>query len=571
MPIIIGAIGAAMLSLLTIMGLGVLAAATMPEQCAPVSAGVDTGVVPVAQGDTGNVKYVWTSLRAAGLNEVGAASVMGNLMAESGDGIDPEAGREREGPKGIAQWLDQGGRWNTEVIPWAKKKGLDKWALETQVSFLLWEMRKYPGAGKAKNLLTYFAGVTDVAAATKFFKLGYEGCAPCTLPDRIDHANSILARFKDEPVTPVMAGIVPATVPLVSASAGKRVWPVGKSAGLSAYFHQPGSAWSSGFHTGQDFSVGSGVKIHAAHDGKVVASGWNGPYGESIDIQGKDGSRTIVTRYSHQSKRYAMKGTSVKAGDVIGLVGSTGNSSGPHLHFELLVEGKQVDPLPWLKNGAIDVPGGDPVQSVSQPEECEDEGSFEGGTGVPNPNAGPEGGAILGTYPGLGNVSAPIRRFTNAAHEKYASGNTHSCTYGNQCMDLGTGLNEPIYAFADGRLTPYPWSSAQSAPGMGYGIKATIKHKDGSTSMYAHLSSTVGPAREVKAGELIALAGCTTGSRRANVSCSADGGYIHLHWEWSGLPVKPGGANPPFFLQWQTKCYEGVCDAEGSGRLKDQH
>ena len=71
---------------------------------------------------------------------------------------------------------------------------------------------------------------------------------------------------------------------------------------LSAGFDQPGSMWSSGFHTGQDFSVGAGTPIHAAASGVVVTAGWEGPYGNSTVIRSvMPNSAVVKTRYAHQS------------------------------------------------------------------------------------------------------------------------------------------------------------------------------------------------------------------------------------------------------------------------------
>ena len=534
------------------------------------------------QGDAKNPDYVWQVLRTAGLPAEATAGIMGNLAQESGPNIDPtlvEGGGRGPGT-GIAQWGNNGGahgsnRWNEKLVPWAKKRKLDEWQLSTQVSFMLWEMTKYRHEGK--TLLASMKRITTISRAVTVFQDVYEGCGTCATDQRLSYAQTFYNRYNKTPITPRTTPATPAVpqariaaAQLTTATTATRVWPVGKNAPNSATFGQPGSAWSSGYHTGHDFSVGSGTPIHAAHDGRVVSAGWAGAYGNSIDLEGRDGTRTITTRYAHQSKLLVQQGTVVKAGQVIGLVGSTGNSSGPHLHFELLVDGKQVDPIPWLKNGAIDAPGGTGVPADFDEECAEDTGLGPGdpGEAVPNPDAGSGGGAILGTYPGLGEISAPIRHFTNSSHEYYMGGNRHSCQYDGRCMDLSAPLREPIYAMADGKLDQRGWSSAQSAPGMGFGMVSVIKHKDGSESVYAHLAAQVGKSRQVRAGELIGLAGCTTGSRKPNVSCAKDGGYIHLHFEWSGLPKVSGGANPPFFTQWQTKCYQGQCDVEGRGRLK---
>lgn len=577
-PLIV--LGAALLAI--VVGAGLLTGyVTAAAAVCANPGGNDTAGVGLApdQGNAKNPDYVWAVLRAAGLPAQATAGIMGNLAQESGPNIDPRLveGGGRGPGTGIAQWGNNGGahgsnRWNEKLVPWAKKRKLNEWDLSTQVSFMLWEMTQYRHNGR--DLLSSMRRINDIGKAVSVFQDVYEGCGTCMTDSRMKYAQMFYNRYNKQPV-PAARTIVPPATPTVRAIAAPttsatRVWPVGKSAGRGARYNQPGGMWSSGYHTGQDFSASSGTPIHAAHDGRVVEAGWNGPYGNSIDLEGRQGNATITSRYAHQSKLLVQKGTVVRAGQVIGLVGSTGNSTGPHLHFELLVNGTRVDPIPWLESGAIDAPGGSTVP-VGFDDQCEDDsglGPSDPGSAIPNPDAGPGGGEILGWYPGLGAVSAPIRNFTNSSHEYYMSGSRHSCKWDGRCMDLGTALREPIYAMADGVLEQKGWSSAQSRPGMGFGMVSVIKHKDGSESVYAHLSAQIGRSRTVRAGELIALAGCTTGSRKPNVSCAADGGYIHLHFEWSGLPQVSGGANPPFFTAWQTKCYQGQCDVEGKGRMK---
>ncbi len=95
-------------------------------------------------------------------------------------------------------------------------------------------------------------------------------------------------------------------------------------------------------HRGVDFSAAMGSPIVAAADGQVVGTGWNGGYGRQVRVAHGGG---VVTTYSHMSGIAAAPGTAVRQGEVIGYVGSTGLSTGPHLHFEVLVGGRAVDPL----------------------------------------------------------------------------------------------------------------------------------------------------------------------------------------------------------------------------------
>ena len=106
---------------------------------------------------------------------------------------------------------------------------------------------------------------------------------------------------------------------------------------ISQYFMQHG-------HTGVDFVCNVGTPVHAAADGVVIqiSTGWSGGYGNEIVISHGGG---VATRYGHLSKIYISVGETVNQGDVIGLSGSTGRSTGPHLHFEKIVNGRVANPL----------------------------------------------------------------------------------------------------------------------------------------------------------------------------------------------------------------------------------
>jgi len=99
-------------------------------------------------------------------------------------------------------------------------------------------------------------------------------------------------------------------------------------------------------HLGTDFGARRGTPILAAADGKVIFSGWMGGYGNVIKIKHSDG---YVTLYAHQSRRKAKVGQRVKKGQVIGFVGSTGRSTGPHLHFGLYKNGRPINPMRMVK------------------------------------------------------------------------------------------------------------------------------------------------------------------------------------------------------------------------------
>ncbi|WP_237392232.1 M23 family metallopeptidase [Aurantiacibacter rhizosphaerae] len=99
-------------------------------------------------------------------------------------------------------------------------------------------------------------------------------------------------------------------------------------------------------HRGLDFRAPHGSPIHAAADGRVSYVGWKSGYGKVVEI---DHGAGMVTRYAHMSSFNSKVGVKVDAGDVIGAIGSTGRSTGPHLHFEVRINNKAVNPRPFLE------------------------------------------------------------------------------------------------------------------------------------------------------------------------------------------------------------------------------
>ncbi len=99
-------------------------------------------------------------------------------------------------------------------------------------------------------------------------------------------------------------------------------------------------------HAGTDFGAASGAPIVAAASGTVISAGWTGGYGNATIIAHGDG---LATLYGHQSRLAVWAGTRVSRGQVVGYVGSTGMSTGPHLHFEVRRHGVPVDAVPFLR------------------------------------------------------------------------------------------------------------------------------------------------------------------------------------------------------------------------------
>ncbi len=102
-------------------------------------------------------------------------------------------------------------------------------------------------------------------------------------------------------------------------------------------------------HTGTDFGGPCGTPIKAAADGRVVSAGWGGGYGNfTVIAHGNVGGNSLATAYAHQSRMVVSAGQNVSRGQVIGYIGTTGSSTGCHLHFETRIAGTPVDPMGYL-------------------------------------------------------------------------------------------------------------------------------------------------------------------------------------------------------------------------------
>lgn len=126
-------------------------------------------------------------------------------------------------------------------------------------------------------------------------------------------------------------------------SLGKIVLPVDHYV-LTARFGQCSSHWAN-CHTGLDFAAPTGTPIHAVTAGKIIWTGWGGPYGNLTKIQHSD---NLQTWYAHQSAIDVRVGETVTTGQTIGRVGATGNTTGPHVHLEVRTNGTPIDPDRWL-------------------------------------------------------------------------------------------------------------------------------------------------------------------------------------------------------------------------------
>jgi murein DD-endopeptidase MepM/ murein hydrolase activator NlpD len=133
--------------------------------------------------------------------------------------------------------------------------------------------------------------------------------------------------------------VVPASFDRLTSRFGPRIHPVRRTRD---------------FHTGLDFAAPYGTVVRAATPGVVISAGPGGGYGNLVKIQHADG---VETWYAHLASYSVEPRQKVKAGEEIGRVGSTGNSTGPHLHFEVRVDGEPRDPEPWLREKQVRLAG----------------------------------------------------------------------------------------------------------------------------------------------------------------------------------------------------------------------
>ncbi|MFI8338860.1 transglycosylase family protein [Streptomyces sp. NPDC085639] len=124
-------------------------------------------------------------------------------------------------------------------------------------------------------------------------------------------------------------------------------------AALGTAYRVSGSSWSSGYHTGVDFPVATGTTVKSVGPGQVVSAGWAGAYGYQVVIRHTDGR---YSQYAHLSALGVKAGQQVSGGQRIGRSGSTGNTTGPHLHFEMRTGpgyGSDIDPLKYLRSHGV--------------------------------------------------------------------------------------------------------------------------------------------------------------------------------------------------------------------------
>jgi murein DD-endopeptidase MepM/ murein hydrolase activator NlpD len=175
-----------------------------------------------------------------------------------------------------------------------------------------------------------------------------------------DYIDQLVAELEAEKAAAAAAAAAAANAN-VSSSAnanGSFLWPVASYVYVSSRFglriHPITGVQKT--HTGMDIASNQGTAVYASDGGTVTLAGWNGGYGNCIMIDHGNG---YVTLYGHLSAINVSQGQTVSQGETIGLVGSTGNSTGPHLHFEVLQNGTRIDPEQFFSGLVISADAGE--------------------------------------------------------------------------------------------------------------------------------------------------------------------------------------------------------------------
>ncbi len=128
--------------------------------------------------------------------------------------------------------------------------------------------------------------------------------------------------------------------------------PVDVAVGSGFGFRSDPFSGRAALHTGLDFPAEAGTPVHAAAGGVVLSSGWHPEYGNLVEVDHGNG---LITRYAHNSRVLVKAGDLIRREQIISEVGTSGRSTGPHLHFEVLVDGVPQDPAKFLAGGGVAV------------------------------------------------------------------------------------------------------------------------------------------------------------------------------------------------------------------------
>lgn len=286
-----------------------------------------------------NAWQVWSFLKDKGYTEQAAAGILGNMQGESG--IYPDKDEVGAGiGYGLVQWTASNGvtPGRTYIQQKLAAAGIsgDYRTIDTQMKLLEWDMfnGQYIQTSSYPYSSSQFKQLTNIGTATMAFERNFERPLN-THPERIGWAQTWYDKLH---------GLV---------GGGRYGMPVPPGYRISSWFGDRDDPFNPGnlkTHQGMDFADVLGTPIFAAQDGEVIASlptASSGGFGEYIVIKHADGN---YTGYAHLSERMKTQGANVSKGQQIGKMGSTGQSTGSHLHFSVgsALWGPYQDPAPYL-------------------------------------------------------------------------------------------------------------------------------------------------------------------------------------------------------------------------------
>ena len=304
-------------------------------------------------GFSGNTdkEKVWNFFRGKGFTKKATAGIIGNTDQESS--TNPKAIQNGgKGPgTGLIQWGNgaDGGRWN-DLEKWANKNGKDKWAIETQLEWLWKEMndnyhtrllgrqlREY-GYNPGNDVLAAYAKVDNIKHSVYIFDRAITRAGKPMFERRIQFAEKAYNEFKNytggggNQTTGNFTNPAPG---VITSPYGMRTHPVHRDRRM---------------HKGIDVA-GGGTALVAMLAGTITVNKFSNGWGNYIKINhGTVNGKKIETLYAHLAKRSHLSvGQQVNQGQNVGIMGTTGESTGVHLHFEVHENGNTVDPENYVK------------------------------------------------------------------------------------------------------------------------------------------------------------------------------------------------------------------------------
>lgn len=289
-------------------------------------------------------EQVWQYFTSLGYSKASTAGIMGNIEAESS--FKPDITNSNGGAFGLVQWL--GGR-KTNMINYAKNNGMKETDVKAQLEFIHHEIETRAGWISPNgwypttHTVDGFRSTNDPVYAAEAFAESFERMSKKEYRDSYNKRTNAAKKYYNEfknwtPSVSVQASgsFVNPSAGIVTSPFGPRFHPVHKERRM---------------HSGIDVARGDHRNILAANSGRVefVKNSGSTGYGKYLKINhGVIGGKKIDTLYAHLQSISVSSGQNVTSGQVLGIRGTTGTSTGEHLHFEIHEDGKAVDPLKYV-------------------------------------------------------------------------------------------------------------------------------------------------------------------------------------------------------------------------------